>query len=397
MSMPSTVRHMNETRALETLLHNGEMSRADLARELNLTRSTASSIVTSLIENGHVHEITTDSSDAERVQKTGRPGIRLSLNADRALFLGADIAARRLRLCAVDLLGQVRHLETLETTEDILAPDEIVERMGAMIDRYVASVPDVSVVKGVNVSVPGLVDFDGNVLRAPPLGWQRVALRDLLQSRLSRVQVLGLVNDANAFAYADWQARGTATLTDAIYLLLDDGVGGCVVSGGKILQGSDGFAGEIGHMLVGEGGFCNLTNVGGVLENYISRRALLQRYRDLGGVANRLQDFLDALARDEPVAHQVAADWAVYLGRGLANLTVLLNPRRVILGGRGAGVLPFAGGQLTAEISAHLLPATPLPAVEVSTVGPEAPAVGVAKMLHRNYFALRAELSEQFS
>ncbi len=383
MTMPSTVRQMNEARVFKRLLAGGPMTRADLARDLSLTRSTIGNLVSSLITQSHVIEIEDPATEAEA--RRGRPGTYVSPNPDFGLFLGLDISALHLRLCAVDLLGEVQHVQSVYVDRGAHAPAEMVARAGEMLDRFKTGLPDPSIVRGLNVAVPGVIDLHGTVLRAPPLGWRGVALRDMLQARLPDIKVNALVNDANAFAFADWQKQGVPGLSNVVYIYLDEGVGGCIICDNRLVVGAEGFAGEIGHIRVGEGGFCNLTGVGGAMENFISRRAVLQRYRDLGGCAAGLTDFLDALTRDSPRARQVLAEWAGYAGIGISILAAILNPQKVILGGRVALLLPHAAAQIEARLAQLLLPDAPRPAVEMSPLGPDATTLGTALMLHAAY------------
>lgn len=386
MATPTAVRQVNESRALARLLSNGPMSRADLARELDLTRSTASSIVASLLKAGKVLE--TDEPDEERANRTGRPAILLRMNADHALFLGADIGASYLRLCAVDFLGEMREFQEKRIEISSPDPEVLVGMLAEMVEDFAASLPDVSVIKGLNVSVPGVVNLTGDVLRAPPLGWKHVPLQRMLEERLKPLLVTRLLNDANAFAVAALERYGGQALNDAVFILLEDGVGGCIISDGRIIEGYQGFAGEIGHITIGGKGFCNLTGIEGALENFTARRAVLARFREQGGKADRLRDFQACLEEGDPVAKAVVREWAQYLGRGMAVLTTVLNPQTIILGGRVSLISPYGRSEYLSSLQSQLLPETSLPSIELSKVGPEGSAIGAALTLHKEHFEL---------
>lgn len=387
MSMPATVRQINAARALERLLAQGAMSRADLARELGLTRSTASRIAAELIEEGRVIERAEDG--AARGQRSGRPAIRLQLNPDHALFLGADIAAGHLRLAAVDFVGRVRHLSDRPVAAT--RPEDLAEALARMVAAFRAAQPRPAAIRGLNVSVPGIVDLAGEVLRAPPLGWSRVPLQRLLRARLDPVPVAGLVNDANAFAVAAREAHGGEALSDAVFLFIDEGVGACLLGGGRILYGRDGFAGEMGHIPMGEPGFDDRTGLPGAFENFVARRAILARYAALGGGAVDLAAFLARLEAGDPRAARVAADWARIFGRGMAVLAALLNPQTIVIGGRVAPLFRHAAAEVAARMTGALMPGSAPPRLEPARIGPEGPAVGAALMLQRRSFAGMAE------
>lgn len=390
--MPAAIRKMNESRALACLLSCGPMSRADLARELNLTRSTTSSIAVSLIEAGKLIEVN-ETVNKTQVRRTGRPGIFLKMNPGHALYLGVDIGARFLRLCAVNFLGKVHGLVERRIDAASHAPEIMVGIIAEMIDDFCDSLPDVSVVRGLNVSVPGLVDLSGHVLRAPPLGWKSVPLRDLLSTRLNRVRLMKLHNDANAFSIAELARHSDHELNDAVFLLIEDGIGGCVVSDGRIIRGHQGFAGEIGHIPVGEIGFCNVTGLAGAFENFVARGAVLARFRELGGSAESLPDFVACLKQGDTVAQQVIRDWAQYLGRGLAILTALLNPQTIILGGRVSELFYYGRDECIAALQSNTLPGSAIPDVAQAEIGPEGPAVGCALALHKELFTGDGDLA----
>lgn len=380
MTMPSAVRHANEARARNCLLANHTMSRADLARELDLTRATASSIVANLIAAGQVIEIAEDVSAREA--RTGRPSVQIALNPDHALYLGGYIGADHASLCAVDFVGGQRHFVEAELNSRNRTPEAAAGRLAELVHEFADGLPDPSIIAGLNIAVPGIVDRDGMVLRAPPLGWFEVPLQQILTRTVKTVPVGELLNDANAFAYAAQKDIGDLNLTDALFVLLEDGIGGCILSGGRILQGRDGLAGELGHILVGDKGFINLTGVDGALENFFARRAVLSRFRNRGGRAASLRDFLTLLDQGDVLAHEVLSECIGYFARGLAIATAMLNPQAVIIGGRACALVPHAQQDLQEKLARYLVASTSPPRLMLSNVGREGPAVGAALKLH---------------
>lgn len=385
MSMPVAVRKMNEARALEALFSKGIMSRADIARVLKLTRSTASSIVASLIAEGQVQEVSADDSDRE--QKTGRPGISLHLNPNYAFYLGADVGAKDLRLCVLDFSGTLRTEVTHRFDQANPAPELVCARLAEMVQRVLADLPDHAAVKGLNVAIPGIVDLAGEILRAPPLNWRKVPFREQLAKAVGELPVHKLINDANAFAVAQLRRPDLIDTQDAVFLLMDDGIGGCILSGGRLLEGVSGVAAEIGHMPIGTKGHCNLTGIHGAFENYVSRGAILAHYASLGKQAATLTEFLAALDAGDSTAQKVLSVWTQDFARGLAILTALLNPARIVIGGRVAEMARRAEVDLLNALRSQLLEETPPPALELAGANGEGPAVGAAMILHHQHFA----------
>ncbi len=386
MSMPSAVRQTNETRVRHALLAQGPMSRADLARELSLTRATASNLVANLMEAAQVIELAEDAP--QKQQRTGRPSTLVALNPDHALSLGAYIGADHVALCAVDYAGQTRHFEEAPIREGQSAPEQMAETLAALVASFAATLSEPKTLAGLNVAIPGIVTLDGDVLRAPPLGWGPVALKTVLEDRIPEVSIDLLLNDANAFAFAAQRKLQDLALSNAVFVLVEDGVGGCLLSDGKLLQGQAGLAGEIGHIPVGDQGFINLCGIEGALENFFGRRAVLARFSARGGKADSLSQFLALVTQGDPLAQDVQRECGAYFARGLAITTALLNPEAIVIGGRASALVAQTLEELERQIQAHLLPTTTKPKLLLSDVGREGPAVGAAYLHHASLHEL---------
>lgn len=152
MSMPSAVRQTNETRVRHALLAQGPMSRADLARELSLTRATASNLVANLMDASQVIELAEDAP--QKQQRTGRPSTLVTLNPDHALSLGAYIGSDHVALCAVDYAGQTRHFEEAPIGEGQSAPEQMAETLAALVASFAATLPESKTLVSLNVAIP---------------------------------------------------------------------------------------------------------------------------------------------------------------------------------------------------------------------------------------------------
>lgn len=386
MSMPRAVRHINASRVLTSLFRRGSMSKADLARELNLTRSTVGNLVKAFVKEGSLVE------DAEPSgmpgHRTGRPGLRVDLNAAHAIFVGADFAVGRITLVALDLKADVFLRRTEPLGEDETDPDVLIGRLAAVLHDFIGSLPHGGrALKGVCVTVPGVVDRDGVVLRIPIFGWNAVPLAAKLRELLRWEGVLAFENDANAFAFAELYRSRPEALSEGLCLYMDVGVGGGLISQGKLVHGVHGFAGEVGYVYIGDAGVSRSGQMPGSFESYIGRQAIVERFRGLGGAATDFDEVIAAVQRRDARAEATLSEWAMWLGRGLATLTSVLDPGRIILGGPVARLFPHAEARVLESIRAHLLPDHPLPRVERSALDEAASAVGGASVLHRNHIS----------
>lgn len=386
MSMPRAVRHINEVRILDSLYRHGTTTRADLARELGLMRSTVGNLVVGLIDQGLVCE--TEASGSTPAGRTGRPGQLVQLNAARFAFIGADIGVGHMSVVVVNLLGQPVLSSTVVSTPAFGDVEAAVDALVALVQSTMRRLPAGQEVQGLCVTVPGLVDREGVVRRAPVLGWSSVPMQQLLAVQLQWSGALNLENDANAFAAAELYGRSPQGSADALFVYLDAGVGGGLASQGKLLCGHRGFAGEIGHIHLGEHGFDPLTAVQGSFESYVARHAVLARFRHHGGVGDGLEDFMAALSAQVPAALRTIAEWAWWLGRGLASLISVLDPGRIVLGGPVAALYAHAQPEVIESIKRHLVAPFSLPRMELSVLGTDACALGAAMMLHHAHLSI---------
>lgn len=385
MSMPSAVRHINEIRVLDAVFRNGRVSRANIARELGLTRSTASSLVAGLTDEGLLIE---DISPEDKGAGTGRPGTFVRLNPKHALFIGADVGVGRISVVALDFTGTVVKTHHFEVDDRDCRPEAVLNLLATFVKSIAAPLVEDYILRGLCVTVPGVLDKSGVVLRAPFLGWRNVPILDQLTALLPEMPVIVAENDANAFAVAHgYRARQDASDTD-VFMFLDAGVGGAAVMFGQLMRGHDGYAGEFGHIILGDRGFVQLATPAGSLESFIGLDAILARNSHYGGASSDFKTFIKQVRAGERSAIATMKDWSFYMGRALALLSSIFNPSRIVLGGPVAALFDLCEAEVLESIRRNLLDDHPVPAVMLSDLGLEGPALGGAFMLHREMFSV---------
>ncbi|MGC5075867.1 ROK family protein [Agrococcus sp. DT81.2] len=331
MSSQSTTRR-NRASVLAAARSAGDASRAELASATGLSVATVSRAVAALIDAGLLVE------QSAVGPAGGRPLGRVRVDDAAATVLAVDVADHHTTLALVDLGGTVRWSDRLDDAP--AAPDErLAHTLRAIEDAWRAPLlrrPPVAV----GVAIPGPVQADGTIDFAPALHWHGIRLGDLLRQRLDAPVAVG--NDANLIAVAESRWGEHRDATSLMALAVFEGVGAGIVEHGRILEGSRGFAGQIGRMLVGPDSIDRLYVDFGDLESQLGSTGLVRRAVadgiDLPGVEPFAAVFA-AVGEDSPagvLARRVLDEFAV----ALANVCALLDPEVIVLAGRFA---PLAG------------------------------------------------------
>lgn len=372
------------------------ISRAELARRTELSRSTVSELVASLLETGLVVEGGVGESSG------GRRPINLEFRDEACRIVGLDVGATHLTVVVTDLRGRV--LTTASRPFDVRPdPDGTRALAISMIRECLASRAAGSApLLGIGIAAPSPVD-PRHPERLSPLvlpAWKGRHGFDVLARTFGAP--LFLDNDANLGALAEqWWGAGRG-VRDFTYLKVATGVGAGLVIDGAVRRGSTGVAGEIGHVAIDpRGAPCSCGNRG-CLVTFVGAAALVSRANALlpdfpAGPLHAMQregrltiEAIEAAAlADDPLAVQVVAEAAGHLGVAIASLLNLINPAAVIIGGGLARV----GHRLLEPLREAVLRRTFVSALAASEIkhselGPLGVAVGAATL------ALEAALAD---
>jgi len=227
--------------------------------------------------------------------------------------------------------------------DDIVAASLRVAR--AAVDETGLSSPSVELA---GVSCAGILNTEqGVVVFSPNIpALRRTPLRDMLSDRLGCPVCLG--NDANLAALGEWHYGLKRTVSDLVYVTVSTGIGGGVISGGRLIAGACGAAGEVGHMAIDVNGPECPCGRRGCWESLAAGRALAERTvrriedgepsviaelsgGDMGRVDAQLVEI--AARKGDALAIEMIATTAFYVGVGLGNLINLFNPQVILLGG----------------------------------------------------------------
>ena len=335
-----TSREINTRIALDLVRTHQPISRADLARLMNMHRASITLLVNELLAEGLIVEGGTGES------QRGRKPTFLYINAREQCVVGVDIRYSRTFIVVTDLLGkQLVDIQSFPTERN---PERQVAELGARIKGIIAEHREIESCAGVGVVVPGMVDrVSGKLLNAPTLGWRDVNLREPLAAATGFP--VHIENSGRACALAQvWATRGEATsFGDVVFVSISDGVGVGVVVNGELLHGRHNIAGEFGHVPLNIDGPRCSCGATGCWEAYVSNIATLSRYygRNLAeqrpASAEAATFDVEALIARARVGDGKALaalhSTAQYLGLGLASVINAIDPARVYLSGEITG------------------------------------------------------------
>jgi len=377
-----TIRTINRQIVLNYVRERSPISRAEIAHETALQRSTISLIVEELKADGLIEEIEGESTG-------GRPPLLLRLRASGPVAVGVDVGTRRTVVATSDLAGRVLEQVEFETVADA---DETLDRMIRHVTELVKK--ERGAVEGVGVSLPGLVDFEtGTALFIPHFKWREWAVGRGVGEATGLPVIVD--NDANAVALAElWFGRPEVReVRDFIMVLVESGLGTGIVFDGQVYRGELGAAGEFGHMTIGQDApVACATGSRTCWEAFASERAAVARYATLsGGQAARRLTFDQLIERalaGETAARAALAETARHLGVGVANLIKGLSPEAVILGGRIARAWALIEEDLKAAVAENsVCRGLPAPRIFVSSLGEQPRLRGAISLVLAGKFA----------
>lgn len=320
-----TARDINRRILLDLIRTRQPISRADLARQTGLQRSTVSLITEQLIAERWICE-----GPVAHAPRGRRPTL-LHLNVDRARIVGVDVRPGVTTIGLADPNSQFSRRESFATDRE---PDAFLCELARRINVWRHAEPQIAL-EGIGVSLPGRVDLEtGRLVFAPNLGWRDVALQAPLE--LATGLPVVMENAANACALAEiWFGESRGAMRDLAAVTVSEGIGVGIIANGQLLRGAGGLAGEFGHVALNEDGGprCVCGNVG-CWEAYASNRAALAWYHEAARKRKVTFDqLLDLAERGDATANETIARMAHYLGLGIAGLVTGLAPARVIVVG----------------------------------------------------------------
>src|SRR5690349_7972201 len=389
-----------EVEIMRALRRQGRISRSEISSITGWSKAKASNEIRSLVDKGYLVEV------GEGVSQGGRKPRLLRINNQLGYIAGIDVGATSLEVALADVTGSI--LQRCSEPSDVkLPPESVFGRCSQLLLELIRTqggTPEQML--GIGVGVPGPVDFALGVLVAPPLmpEWENYPIRDFFKKTFISAFVV-VDNDVNIMALGEIRSGDAAGIDHFIFVKIGTGIGAGIISNGKIHRGSDGSAGDIGHICVDKDGpLCACGNKG-CLEAMAAGPAIaskamdaarngsspsLSQMRDANGGTLRPEDVNAACREGDQAALDIIRDSGQMVGDVLAGLVNFFNPSHIFIGGRIAN---FGNHLLVAIRRAVLQRSLPLAtthlSIKFSRMGSDAGITGAIALALDHLFAIK--------
>lgn len=265
---------------------------------------------------------------------------------DKPYVIGIDVGGTNTVVGLVDKRGQILRQGSLVTSKHAEVEDYL-DELAAVIEDLIKNVATKDQIKGIGAGTPNGNYFTGSIEFAPNLRWKGVIpFAQMLEDRVGIP--VALTNDANAAAIGEMTYGAARGMKDFIVITLGTGVGSGIVVNGQLVYGSDGFAGELGHVIVRRenGRMCGCGRTG-CLEAYTSAtgvartaREYLELRKDVDTQLRNIpideitsKDVFDAAVAGDEIAKEIFNYTGDMLGEAFADFVAFSSPESIILFG----------------------------------------------------------------
>ncbi|HYP50625.1 MAG TPA: ROK family transcriptional regulator [Pyrinomonadaceae bacterium] len=374
----NTIRNINRQIGLNYVREREPISRAEIAKQTELQRSTVSAIVDSLVTEGFIKEIGVGESSG------GRKPTLLQLRKDQPVAVGVDITPTTTSVALANLAGEILEQQSFQTSPDSEKTfEQIIKRLLKIKSKLKSDSVEIG------VSVPGLVDAaTGIVSYVPYFQWKHWNLKQKIE-RAAELPVV-IDNDANAIALAElWFGGLEHTVKNFVSVLVAEGIGTGIIFDGQIYRGNQGAAGEFGHMVVGSKNkvvcSCGSTQC---WEAFASNKATLARFNDLTArKAENIEEVFSLALEQNAEALRIVNETTRFLALGIVNLIVGLSPEIIVISGKITRIWSLIERQLLETVETNIRQKLPEIQIKASTLGEQPTLQGAISLSLIHKFA----------
>ncbi|NQT61984.1 MAG: ROK family transcriptional regulator [Candidatus Marinimicrobia bacterium] len=376
---------------LHLIWREKQISRAEIARQIGLSRSTVTEVIRDLLNTGYVKEV------GAGVSSGGRKPIVLEFQNDHKLILGIDIGATHVSTSLMNLGGELLAFEkrSYSVRSD---PEGTRSLVFQLCDTCLDQVMDGQQrLLSIGVALPSPVDPDHPewVSEIVIPAWRGKNELDILHSHYG-VPVY-VDNDANLGALAEYRWGAGRGFEDLTYVKIGYGLGAGFVLNGEIYRGSTGIAGEMGHMTVGESDVVCECGLEGCLSTLVGGKAMLARVAELSekypdsplvNGSTDLEAIEAAALENDKLALQLYQETSEYLSTAITGWINMMNPSRVILGGTMEELQNRLLDPVQEKMKAcSIVGSVPITDIRTSDLGHQAESIGAATLALESVFS----------
>lgn len=323
----SKIKETNRKKIIKLLLAKNEITKLDISRELDISITTVSTNITELKEEGIVEDVRSLESTG------GRKAMAIKLNKNCRYSLGIALSPKHIKLSLINLKSE--KIDTLRVRHKNINIDEIVQLVNNSIYEILQNNNiQIAQLLGIGISIPGTVDSERGIIKNCYL----LNVKNYnLKEKFEYLNVpIYMDNEANLSAYYEYLNKKD-TVDNLLYVSITDGLGLGIVINRTIYRGSNNSSGEMGHTKINLDGRLCKCGARGCLEAYTSKNVLLELYNEkLSDELDEIED-IEALEKaydnGDEYAIQILKEYLYILGNGIVNLTMLLDPNSVVIGG----------------------------------------------------------------
>ena len=374
------IRAANRWEIMRLVLGRWPISRADIGRRTGLNKATVSTIIKEWLDAGLLRETELGPSEG------GRKPILLKPRAEAGCALALDLDIRRVGAILTDLSGE----KVLAREQFAIGEQDFPQVYGQLcqaVDRLLHRMPQSRYgLVGMGVAVHGVVDLSGLIRFIPRLGWRNVDLRSLLEERY-QVPVY-LDNDGNlaALAQQELMEGGEGQPYQSLAVVnIGESISAGLITQGEVLRGFHGFANAIGHHTINfdEPVRCSCGKFG-CWEQYCSDSAVIAYANSvLPRPIAALEELVELIRHQDPVAKQVMDRFLTYLAVGLTNIIFIFDCQAVAVSSELLSALPYYLPEILGKM---VLPITHMEKVELSRLGKSGAILGAAHQAACQFF-----------
>ena len=303
---------------------------------------------------------------------------------------GVDVGGTTVKMGLFNVDGEVLDKWEIKThTEnggEAILPDIAASALAKLEEKNIVK----DEVAGIGIGIPGPINDEGVVPHTANLGWgYKEVTREL--EELTGLPCKG-GNDANVAALGEAWKGGAAGYSNVVMVTLGTGVGGGIIIGGKIITGSNGAGGEIGHLHVDDNipGHCGCGNQG-CLEQVASATGITNLANQALAASDKpsmlregevsAKTVFDAVKADDELAKEIAERFGKYLGTALANITAIVDPQAIVIGGGVSKAGPILLDYVREPYKKYAFHACKDVDFVLATLGNDAGIFGAAKLV----------------